>query len=424
MFSPDLLTTVLRWWSTGASVALASVTATAGSAPRPVGTAMLVGPDGSVTGGVSAGCVDAAVLDLCHDVLRTGATRFARFGDGDDDVFAPGLTCGGTVEVFVQRLDRTGAPDLDRLAAALRQGRPVAAVTCVDGPAASRGRWLLVDGGTDRGTLGDAALDAAAGRAGRAALADGWTRLVRPSPDVSLLVRGFTAPPRMIIFGVSDFTAAVARQGRFLGYQVTVCDARAVFTTAERFPDADDVVVDWPHRYLSAEAAAGRVDDRTVLCVLTHDPKFDVPLLRVALDLPVAYVGAMGSRRSTADRRARLLAAGVPDAALARLRAPIGLDLGARTPEQTAVSIAAEIVATGSGRTGGWLTAGTGPIHDRADDADDADRVQVGGRSGRSPGGEPQRQEEVHPVLEPAQVTAGQPLDPVDPVPQRVDVHV
>jgi xanthine dehydrogenase accessory factor len=168
----------------------------------------------------------------------------------------------------------------------------------------------------------------------------------------------------MLVFGAIDFAAAVARVGSFLGYHVTVCDARPVFATATRFPDADDVVVRWPHKYLADEVEAGRIDARTVLCVLTHDPKFDVPLLEVALRLPeVAYVGAMGSRRTHDDRVKRLQEAGVTDAELARLSSPIGLDLGARTPEETAVSIAAEIIALRWGGAGTRLIEQDGPIH-------------------------------------------------------------
>jgi xanthine dehydrogenase accessory factor len=170
--------------------------------------------------------------------------------------------------------------------------------------------------------------------------------------------------PRMLVFGAIDFAAAVAHVGSFLGYHVTVCDARPVFTTRDRFPDADDVVVAWPHRYLAEEAAAGRVDSRTVICVLTHDPKFDVPVLEAALRLPeVAFVGAMGSRRTHEDRLRRLRDAGVTETQLARLSSPIGLDLGARTPEETAVSIAAEIVALRWGGGGGRLHDLAGPIH-------------------------------------------------------------
>lgn len=155
----------------------------------------------------------------------------------------------------------------------------------------------------------------------------------------------------------------MARVGAFLGYRVTVCDARSAFATARRFPDADEVVVDWPHRYLAAEAAAGRVDERTVVCVLTHDPKFDVPVLRVALNLPLAYIGGMGSRRTHDVRTSQLRQAGVPEETLARLASPIGLDLGGRTPEETAVSIAAEIIATRWGGDGARLSRTSGRIH-------------------------------------------------------------
>ena len=180
-----------------------------------------------------------------------------------------------------------------------------------------------------------------------------------------VFVWAFAPKPRMLVFGAIDFAAAVARVGSFLGYHVTVCDARPVFATNSRFPEADEVVVDWPHRYLAAERDAGRIDGRTVLAVLTHDPKFDVPLLEVALRLPeVAYVGAMGSRRTHEDRLERLREAGLEDKEIARLSSPIGLDLGARTPEETAISIAAEIIAGHWGGTGRPLAETAGRIHD------------------------------------------------------------
>jgi xanthine dehydrogenase accessory factor len=167
----------------------------------------------------------------------------------------------------------------------------------------------------------------------------------------------------MLVFGAIDFAAAVARVGAFLGYRVTVCDARPVFATAKRFPDADEVVVAWPHDYLAEQVAAGAVDARSVVCVLTHDPKFDVPLLAVALRSGAGYVGAMGSRRTHEDRLARLRERGLTDAELGRLASPIGLDIGARTPEETAVSIAAEIVARQWGGSGRALSSTTGPVH-------------------------------------------------------------
>ena len=174
----------------------------------------------------------------------------------------------------------------------------------------------------------------------------------RLGDELSVFVHSFAPAPRMLVFGAIDFAASVARVGKFLGYHVTVCDARQVFATRARFPDADEIVVDWPHRFLAATA----VDARTVICVLTHDPKFDVPLLEVALRTPAAYIGAMGSRRTHADRLARLREIGLTDAELTRLRSPIGLDLGARTPEETAISIAAELIRLRWGGTGQALT--------------------------------------------------------------------
>ncbi|MCF0095910.1 XdhC family protein [Micromonospora sp. MH99] len=173
----------------------------------------------------------------------------------------------------------------------------------------------------------------------------------------------YATAPRMIVFGAIDFAAAVARIGAFLGYRVTVCDARAVFATDRRFPDAHEVVVQWPHRYLRAEVDAGRIDGRTVVCVLTHDPKFDVPLLALALRQPLAYVGAMGSRRTHDERHKLLREAGLTPEQLDRLASPIGLDLGGRTPEETAVSVAAQIVAARWGGSGRPLSALDGPIH-------------------------------------------------------------
>jgi xanthine dehydrogenase accessory factor len=181
----------------------------------------------------------------------------------------------------------------------------------------------------------------------------------RLGDELAVFVNSFAPPPRMLVFGAIDFAAAVARVGKFLGYHVTVCDARPVFATRSRFPDADEVVVDWPHRFL----AGTEVDARTVICVLTHDPKFDVPVLEVALRTPAGYIGAMGSRRTHEDRLERLHAIGLTEAELARLRSPIGLDLGARTPEETAISIAAELIQLRWGGTGAALTSTEGRIH-------------------------------------------------------------
>ncbi|MCM4078527.1 XdhC family protein [Paractinoplanes hotanensis] len=504
----DVLDALLEWWHADVPVGLATVTATWSSAPRQPGAAMVVGPDGQVVGSVSGGCVEGAVYELCREVIDTGAPRTARFGVSDDDAFEVGLTCGGTIELLIERVDRESFPQLPDLAAAIAESRPVALLTRIPGsrppapadhpppisngladarhltdniggnppasttrnptdvrPAATSGGGvgggarpgatpggvgggaglgatsgggggvgggagpgatsgvgggagpgatsgdgdgvggdagpgatsgsadgmggdarsdITPDGGNDvsdsrhlvitpdrrDGTLGGDRIDDAATDDGRGLLAAGRTGVLHYGPSgerrgegLSVLVASFAPPARMLVFGATDHAAATARIGSFLGYHVTVCDARPVFATARRFPSADEVVVDWPHRYLTAEVEAGRIDERTVLCVLTHDPKFDVPVLEVALRLPVAYVGAMGSRRTHDDRNKRLQEAGVTDADLNQLASPVGLDLGARTPEETAVSIAAEIVALRWGGTGARLTATEGRIH-------------------------------------------------------------
>jgi xanthine dehydrogenase accessory factor len=204
----------------------------------------------------------------------------------------------------------------------------------------------------------------------RGLLAAGRSSTLEYGPDgqrrgegMRVFVNSFAPRPRMLVFGAIDFAAAVARIGGFLGYKVTVCDARPIFATPQRFPAADEVIVDWPHRYLRAEADAGRLDQRTVVTVLTHDPKFDVPVLQEALRLDLAYVGAMGSRRTHEDRLERLREAGLSEEELSKLSSPIGLDLGARTPEETAVSIAAEIIALRWGGGGERLAALNGAIH-------------------------------------------------------------
>ena len=348
----DVLGPLLGWWRAGEPVGMATVVATWSSAPRGVGAAMVVGPDGRVVGSVSGGCVEGAVYELCREVVESGRARTARFGVSDDSAMAVGLPCGGTVELLVERVDRERFGELPRLVEAVDAGRPATLLTRLDDA-----RHLVIDGAERFGTLGDEGIDGLAGR-----LAGGRTRLVEHG-SVAVFAASFEPPARMIVFGGTEHAAAVAAMGAFLGYRVTVCDARGVFATAERFPAAAEVVVDWPHRYLAGEVAAGRVDARTVLCVLTHDPKFDVPLLEIALRLPVAYVGAMGSRRTHRDRNRRLAEAGLTDTELERLASPLGLSLGARTPEETAVSIAAEIVALRRGGSGARLTGSDSPIH-------------------------------------------------------------
>ncbi|WP_405453932.1 XdhC family protein [Streptomyces achromogenes] len=366
----DLAGELHRWIEQGREFAVATVVAVSGSAPREVGAALAVDREGTVIGSVSGGCVEGAVYDLCGAALRTGESVLERFGYSDDDAFAVGLTCGGTIDVLITPVvARAPARTvLGPVLAAAARGEPAALARVVRGPAELLGRVLSVrsDGRPGGGLGGHPDLDRTAAAEARAMLEAGRTGTVDLSADgshcpggLTLLVESNVPPPRMIVFGAVDFASALARAGKFLGYHVTVCDARPVFATRDRFPDADEVVVDWPHRYLRRTGT----DARTVLCVLTHDPKFDVPLLKAALRMPAAFVGAMGSRRTHEDRDRRLRAEGMTARELARLRSPIGLDLGARTPEETALSIVAEIVATRRGGTGVPLTGSGTPIH-------------------------------------------------------------
>lgn len=399
----DLLPQLLDWWRADERVAVATVVRTFRSAPREPGAAMAVGPGGEVIGSVSGGCVEGAVYDLCLEVAETGRPVLARYGVSDASAFAVGLTCGGTIEVFVAPLSRAAWPDFESFAEqvlgtgpTLPDGDPRASGVCLatviatdvgaeagadavagadadavaDADAGPLGRHLTVaaaqhPAATDP-LLAAVAADAVGQiAAGASAVREYGPRGERTGTGTRVFLQVFAPRPRLLVFGAIDFAAAMARAGRLLGYRVTVCDARPIFATSARFPQADEVVVDWPHRYLAAEIEAGRVTEQDAVCVLTHDPKFDVPLLRTALtELPPGtYVGAMGSRRAHAEREARLSEDGVPPEALARLRSPIGLDLGARTPDETAVSIAAEMIAARSGASARPLSETDGPIH-------------------------------------------------------------
>ncbi|MFF9689849.1 XdhC family protein [Streptomyces sp. NPDC014623] len=362
----ELLSELRDWHAAGTPFALATVVAVRGSAPRGPGSAMAVTAAGAVAGSVSGGCVESDVYETATEALGTGRTQLRTYGISDDEAFGVGLTCGGTIEVLVQPC--VTAEDralLRELADTVTSGEPVALATVVS-PAASAGRHRMVLAGRVSGSLGDEGLDAAVTDDARGLLAQGATAGIRYGPhgerrmeEVTVFVQTFAPAPRMLVFGAIDHAAATARIGAFLGYRVTVCDARPAFATRERFPTADEVVCAWPHTYLETTP----VDARTVVCVLTHDPRFDVPLLAAALRTPAAYIGVMGSRRTHADRTARLREAGVDEAALDRLASPVGLDLGARTPEETAVSIAAEIIQHRWGGTGRPLGELTGTIH-------------------------------------------------------------
>ncbi|MET8451300.1 XdhC/CoxI family protein [Streptomyces sp. NPDC005209] len=366
----DIAEELNRWVERGRDFAVATVVAVGGSAPRQPGAALAVDADGTAIGSVSGGCVEGAVYELCRQALQDGETVLERFGYSDEDAFAVGLTCGGVIDILVTPV-RAADPARPVIAAALTaaaRGEAAAVARIVSGPADLMGRALLVradgsyEGGLgghpelDRTVVGETGAFLDAGRTGTLEIGEQGSRCGAP---LTVLVESSVPPPRMIVFGAIDFASALVRIGKFLNYRVTVCDARPVFATGARFPEADEIVVEWPHEYL----ARTDVDARTVLCVLTHDAKFDVPLLQLALRLPVAYVGAMGSRRTHLDRTERLREVGVSELELARLRSPIGLDLGARTPEETALSIASEIVANRRGGSGVSLTGAHTPIH-------------------------------------------------------------
>ncbi|MGQ0847006.1 MAG: XdhC family protein [Sporichthyaceae bacterium] len=366
----DVLSEIRRWYAAGATFGLATVVGVSRSAPRQPGAAMAVAPDGEAVGSVSGGCVEGAVYELAQEVMASGSPAFQTYGFSDDDAFAVGLTCGGIIDMFVEQISPETFPEFPDVVASIDAGEPVAVATIVSG-AGAVGSRLIIWPDRRSGTLGTERLDDAVADDGRGQLSQGNTGILRYGPDgerrlddLSVFVHSFAPAPRMLVFGAIDFAAAVAAAGKFLGYTVTVCDARAVFATAKRFPQADEVVIEWPHRYLESQLAIpNAIDDRTVICVLTHDPKFDVPVLKLALTAPAAYIGAMGSRKTHDDRLARLRDEGVPEDQLARLYSPIGLDLGARTPEETAISIAAEIIGARWGGSGKRLKTTEGSIH-------------------------------------------------------------
>jgi xanthine dehydrogenase accessory factor len=304
----EILETVERWTAEGLRAATATLVRTERSSPREPGAMMAVSERGDVAGSLTGGCVEPALYEEARAVLAGEPARLASYGIADEDAFEAGLPCGGTVHVFVAEADR----DLiGQVVAAVRRDEPVALAVTVSGPEVGAQKLVPLDGRTE------------------------------PELEGDVFVLPLLPRPRMYVFGALDHAAAVARVGSLLGYHVTVCDARSRFLTRERFPEADELVEGWPDEFLRAAP----VDSRTAICVLTHDHKFDVPVLRVALASEAGYIGALGAKKTNAERAERLGAEGVTEEQLARLHAPIGLDIGARTPEEVAVAVAAEIVA-------------------------------------------------------------------------------
>ncbi|WP_368499257.1 XdhC family protein [Herbiconiux sp. A18JL235] len=412
----ELARPLLAALETGERLAVATVVAVDGSAPRALGTSMAVTVDGRVMGSISGGCVEGAVYDACCRVLESGRPELCEFGFSDDDAFAVGLACGGRLTVWVQQLAPEGQPgavdaalrvELERARdkraaglAVLIGADPVRLVGAHSGVVVSaqgsggersggersRGEGPQVEesrAGGPRDKESRAEAPRGEGARGIASLLDVDTRVAAELSgavraglssrraiecegevlDAVLLVSA--PPPHLIIFGAVDFSVALSNAAALLGYRTTVCDARPVFATPERFPAAE-VVNRWPTDYL----AEAEIDERTVVCILTHDDKFDVPLIEAALALPLAYVGAMGSRRTHERRLSALRERGVAEDALAALHSPIGLDLGASSPEETALSILAEVLAVKTGASARPLRETSGAIHRPAADAE------------------------------------------------------
>ncbi|MEI2703121.1 MAG: XdhC family protein [Baekduia sp.] len=334
--------------------AIATVIAVRKSAPRPPGSKMAVFPGGRVLGSVSGGCVEGAVVEASADVLTAGAGTVLRFGFTETDAWDVGLPCGGEIDVL---LEPVGDPVLGRFLEAEQTGQRMALVTVLEGT--DTGTRVLADAETVvASSVTDEELARQLVAAGRARL---WSeeRGTAIVAGRSVFIDVAAPPPVIVLFGAGEFAQATASAARLLGWRVVVCDPRSQFATPERFPGCK-LVVSWPQE---AVAEIGGLDPSAAAVVLTHDPKLDDAALDVALRSDAAYVGAMGSRRATADRLERLRAAGLPEELIGRLAAPVGLDLGGDTPAEAAVAIVAEIIATRNGRAGSRLSAGDQPIH-------------------------------------------------------------
>jgi xanthine dehydrogenase accessory factor len=322
----DIIDTLERWTGQGASVALGSVVERIGSAPRDPGAALAVSSNREVAGGVTGGCVEPAVIREANEVLGGSRGKLLDYGLDDEDGFDVGLTCGGRIAIAVYRLDPELVPPI---ADAVRSDSPIA-VTLRLGEEhfGEQSIW------SPEGTNGDAVSAAA-----RSLLEIGESAIVDHGGE-KVFVETYAPRANLYLFGASDHVAALVPIGRQLGYRVTVCDPRKVFLTRERFPDADELTDEWPDEFL----ARAPIDPRTAICMMTHDLKFDVPALKLALTSEAGFIGAIGSEKTRADRTARLHEEGVTDEQMSRLHAPVGIHIGARTPDEVAVSIAAQLI--------------------------------------------------------------------------------
>jgi xanthine dehydrogenase accessory factor len=365
--------TAIAWLAEERRVVQALLVEVEGSAPLPVGAMMVIDDQGNIEGSITGGCVEGAVVTEAEDLLAAGSAapgKILRYGISDELAGTVGLMCGGIVHILVYELTGEAAEVERAVLEAHAEGRPAAVATLVDGDSA--GRRLGVIDNTLLGSLGDTELlDRNVTREAQGLLEEGKSTLRRFGADGATLgddlrvhIRSYALAPQMWIIGAIDFSAALAPFASQIGYEVTICDARDRFARSRRFSSAASVKIGWPQDVM----ASVELGPRDAVLVFTHDPKFDEPALIAALHTNAGYIGALGSRQTTADREERLRRAGIGEADLARIHAPCGLDIGSRTAEETAVSVLAEIIAARAARAGSPLRQTSGPIHghDRA----------------------------------------------------------
>lgn len=346
----DIIADIDRWLSQGEDVALAAVIQTWGSSPRGVGSCMAITGSGKIAGSVSGGCVEGAVVEAASDVLKERAGKLLHFGVADEDAWEVGLACGGSLDIFVNALDNELYQHLN---ASLQTGDPVSIVTVVDGPQPLLGQQAVM--GHDKGWLYSTlagAIDSAALAAASHALETGQscrTTLTLTGQDTEIFIHVLLPPPMLVAVGGAHISIALVSVARALGYWTVVVDPRRAFATHERFPHADEIIQLWPDKAFEHIG----LTRSTAVAVLTHDPKVDDPALLAALRSPAFYIGALGSRTTQEKRRQRLLQAGLAEPLLDRLHGPIGLDIGARTPEEIALAVMAEVVAEWNHSLGG-----------------------------------------------------------------------
>lgn len=358
----EILPDLDRWQKEGEEAALATLVRAYGSSPRPPGARLCVTRSGGMAGSVSGGCVENDLYERAMQVLDSGQPALVQYGISDELAFEVGLSCGGTIEVLVEPFRADAAWEAVRQAV---EGQRPAAFAIALAPASLRGRKCAIMGEGERVGGIDGDLDERVAAEAGALLGEGGTRILTlpwRREECTVYIEAFLPPPRLFIVGATHTAIPLCRMAKELGFRVSIVDARSLFATRERFPEADEVMRAWPDEALD-EAS---LDAYSHVVILTHDPKFDLPTLARALRSPVRYIGAMGSRGTHERRKEQLRKQGFSEDELARIRAPIGLDLGARSPEEMALAILAEVLAVRYGREGRSLSERKTAIHAEA----------------------------------------------------------